>query len=54
MQSQKKICVNINHASLKQRSFFLCVQTVFVNKTYGNFVKMTLTRVIHCESSRAI
>jgi len=37
---------DINHASLKQKSPFICMQTtVFPNKTFGDFVKMILTRV---------
>jgi len=39
-QSKQKICGNIDHASLKQKSSSICVQiTVFVIKTFGDFAK---------------
>jgi len=50
-QSQQKICEICD--SLKQKvHFFGCIMTVFVSKTFGDFVK--LNRVIHCDSNGVI
>jgi len=54
-QSQQKICdmINDDSDSLKQKvHFFGCIMTVFVSKTFGDFVK--LNRVIHCDSNGVI
>jgi len=37
-----KIRADIIHAALKQKSSFICVQAVFIDKTFGDFVKVTL------------
>jgi len=38
----------------KKAHFFVCKRTVFVNETFGDFVKMTLTPVFDCHSCRVI
>jgi len=55
-QAKEKISANLDHRWSK-KCLFLCVQTNWVvhqEQELIDFVKMTLTRVIDCESSRVI
>jgi len=39
---------------VKKTHFFVCKLIVVVNRKFGNFLKTTLTRIIHYDPSRVI